>query len=234
MEIMDKQSLQKYSDAEIIQRILQAEPRLFEELIRRYNSLLYKIGRSYNYNHQDTEDLMQETNVSAYFNLAKFENRSSYKTWLTRIMLNHCYQKRRKFSFKNEIPANEYGINSSNPMFQREDNIKRNLMNKELRHVIENALQNIRPEYRIVFTLRELGGLSVSETMEVLDISESNVKIRLSRAKLMLRHHIEKMYSPEEIYEFNLVYCDSMIENVMAKIHARCIRLGIVDIMPFR
>lgn len=219
MKIMDKQSLQEYSDVEIIDRILQTEPQLFEELIRRYNSLLYKIGRTYNYNHQDTEDLMQETNASAYFNLAKFENRSSYKTWLTRIMFNHCYQKRRKFSFKNEIVVEEYEINNSNPMFQQEDNNEKNLVNKELKHVIENALQNIPPNYRIVFTLRELGGFSVSETAAVLDILESNVKVRLNRAKLMLRTHIGKMYSPEEIYEFNLVYCDSMIKNVMTKIH---------------
>ncbi|MEO6845157.1 MAG: sigma-70 family RNA polymerase sigma factor [Ginsengibacter sp.] len=219
MKIIDKQSLQEYSDAEIIHRILQTEPQLFQELIRRYNSLLYKIGRTYNYNHQDTEDLMQETNVSAYFNLAKFENRSSYKTWLTRIMFNHCYQKRRKFSFKNEVAVEEYELNNSNPMFQQEDNNEKNLMNKELKYVIENALQNIPPNYRIVFTLRELGGFSVSETAAVLDILESNVKVRLNRAKLMLRTHIEKMYSPEEIYEFNLVYCDRMIQNVMTKIH---------------
>lgn len=219
MKIIDKQSLHEYSDAEIIDRILQTEPQLFQELIRRYNSLLYKIGRIYNYNHQDTEDLMQETNVSAYFNLAKFENRSSYKTWLTKIMCNHCYQKRRKFSFKNEIAVAEYEINNSNPMFQQEDNNEKNLMNKELKHVIENALQSIPPNYRIVFTLRELGGFSVAETATALDILESNVKVRLNRAKLMLRTHIEKMYSPEEIYEFNLVYCDSMIKNVMAKIY---------------
>ena len=93
MESINKQSLEGYSHAEIIHRILQSEPQLFEELIRRYNSLLYKIGRTYNYNHQDTEDLMQETNASAYFNLAKFENRSSYKTWLTRIMFNNCCQR---------------------------------------------------------------------------------------------------------------------------------------------
>ena len=92
-------------------------------------------------------------------------------------------------------------------------------MNKELKHVIENALQNIPPNYRIVFTLRELGGFSVSETAAVLGIPESNVRVRFKRAKLMLSTHIEKMYSPEEIYEFNLVYCDSMIKNVMTKIY---------------
>ncbi len=215
---MDKQSLQDYSDAEIIHRILQTEPQLFEELIRRYNSLLYKLGRTYKYNHQDTEDLMQDTNASAYFNLARFENRASYKTWLTKIMLNLCYQKRRKFSSKNEIALEEYEIHNSNSIFRQEDNNERNLINKELKNVIENALQKIPTNYRIVYTLRELGGFSVSETAAVLDILESNVKVRLNRAKLMLRTHIEKMYSPEEIYEFNLVYCDSMIKNVMAKI----------------
>ena len=132
---------------------------------------------------------------------------------------NHVLPKRRKFSFKNEIAVEEYEINNSNPMFQQEDNNEKRLVNKELKHVIENALQNIPPNYRIVFTLRELGGFSVPETAAVLDILESNVKVRLNRAKLMLRIHIGKMYSPEEIYEFNLVYCDSMIKNVMTKIH---------------
>jgi RNA polymerase sigma-70 factor (ECF subfamily) len=218
MKITEQQSLQRYSDVEIIHKILQTEPELFEELIRRYNSLLYKIGRTYSYNHQDTEDLMQETNVSAYFNLAKFENRSSYKTWLTRIMLNHCYQKKQKFSFKNEITVDEYEINDSNPMFQHEANNEKYVMNKELKYVIENALQQIPHNYRMVFTLRELNGFSVSETATALNILDNNVKVRLNRAKSMLRTQIEKMYSTEEIYEFNLVYCDSIVKNVMTKI----------------
>ncbi|HEV2832100.1 MAG TPA: sigma-70 family RNA polymerase sigma factor, partial [Hanamia sp.] len=128
------------------------------------------------------------------------------------------YQKKQKFSFKNEITVNEYEINDSNPMFQHEANNEKYVMNKELKHVIENALQQIPHNYRMVFTLRELNGFSVSETAAALNILENNVKVRLNRAKSMLRTQIEKMYSPEEIYEFNLVYCDSMVKNVMAKI----------------
>jgi RNA polymerase sigma-70 factor (ECF subfamily) len=221
MKITEKQSLQEYSDIEIIHKILQTGPELYEELIRRYNSLLYRLGRTYSYNHQDTEDLMQETNISAYLNLAKFENRSSYKTWLTRIMLNHCYQKKQKFSFKNEIAVDEYQINYPNPMFQFEANNEKYVMNKELKYVIENALQQIPHNYRMVFTLRELNGFSVSETAAALGILDNNVKIRLNRAKSMLRTHIEKMYSREDIYEFNLVYCDSMVKNVMTKIQMK-------------
>ena len=92
------------------------------------------------------------------------------------------------------------------------------MVNKELGNVLENALKRIPEDYRIVFTLRELNGLSVADTTEALRISESNVKVRLNRAKKLLRTEIERMYSPEEIYEFNLRYCDRMVERVMKEI----------------
>lgn len=92
------------------------------------------------------------------------------------------------------------------------------MVNNELGNVLERALNRIPEDYRIVFTLRELNGLSVADTTEALDITESNVKVRLNRAKKMLRLEIEKLYSPEEIYEFNLRYCDAMVDRVMKAI----------------
>lgn len=70
----------------------------------------------------------------------------------------------------------------------------------------------------MVFSLREINGISVSETAVRVNISEYNVKIRLNRAKTMLRNEIQKAYSPEELFEFNLIYCNAMVENVMKKI----------------
>jgi RNA polymerase sigma-70 factor (ECF subfamily) len=210
---------EQYSDLEIIQKINNGEVKLFEILIRRYNSFLYKIGRTYRYNHQDTEDLMQDAYINAFFNLKKFENRSSFKTWFTRIMLNLCYQKKQKLSFKNEIVGNDFQNEKSKIMFHQSTNNEKITVNKELGRVLENAIQEIPEDYRIVFSLRELNGLSVAETAEALDITESNVKVRLNRAKTMLQKEIKKMYSPQEIFEFNLIYCDGMVEKVMAKIH---------------
>jgi RNA polymerase sigma-70 factor (ECF subfamily) len=63
--------------------------------------------------------------------------------------------------------------------------------------------------------VRELNGLNVAEAAEVLHITESNVKTRLSRAKEMLRIEIEKNYLSEDIFEFNLIYCDRIVNNVM-------------------
>ncbi len=79
-------------------------------------------------------------------------------------------------------------------------------------------MQRVPVEYRMVFSLREISGLSVAETAEAIGISESNVKVRLNRAKAMLRKEVEKTYSAEEIYEFNLIYCDKIVNRVMKEI----------------
>lgn len=213
------QRFEMISDIEVVSRILAGETSLYEVIIRRYNPYLFKVGRSYGYNHQDTEDLMQDSFISAYANLARFENRSSLKTWLVRIMLNQCYHKRQKFSFRNEVPSDGLEQHQNTPMFtHNHSNTGRTVMNNELKHILETALIQIPEDYRTVFTLRELNDMSTRETSEALDISESNVKIRLKRAKAMLRTEIEKNYSPEEIFEFNLIYCNRIVKNVFSRI----------------
>ena len=211
-------ALGQYDDIAVIQKILNGEFELFELLIRRYNSFLYKTGRSYNYNHQDTQDLMQDTYIDAYASLKKFENRSSFKTWLIKIMLHNCFRKQQKFSFKNEV-SNEI-IDKSIPMFQQQQDTDagKTVINRELNTVIENALQQVPLDYRLVFSLREMNGLNVIETAAALNISETNVKVRLNRAKTMLRKEIEKTYTAADIFEFNLVYCDAITNSVMDKI----------------
>ena len=210
--------LQQYSDLEIIQKINDGDVKLFEILIRRYNPFLYKIGRTYRYNHQDTEDLMQDAYVNTFFSLKKFEHRSSFKTWITRIMLNLCYQRKHKLSFKNEITGDDIQNEKSNIMFHQSTNNEKITVNKELGRVLENAIHEIPEDYRIVFSLRELNGLSIAETAEALNITESNVKVRLNSAKTMLQKEKKKKKSPEEIFEINLIYCDAMVDRVMARI----------------
>jgi len=209
------------TETELINRIKEGEAALFEILIRRNNPFLYKVGMSYGYNHEDVEDLMQETFIAAYLNLEKFEGRSSFKTWITRIMLNQCYQKAQKLSFKNEKTNNTIFNEKTIPMFEsnRSTDTYKSVLNKELSRVIGNALVSVPREYRMVFSLRELNGMNTAETAEALDISETNVKVRLNRAKHMLREKLETMYSPEDIFAFNLIYCDKIVHEVMKAIN---------------
>lgn len=210
------QTLGTLTDSEVISRVLGGETSFYELIVRRYDSYLYKIGRSYGFNHADTEDLMQETYVNAYVHLKGFENRSSFKTWLVKIMLNQCYHKKQKFSMRNEVSSQSNIEEKSVPMFSNSNtNTGKSVVNSELKHVLEEAVRQIPEDYRMVFALRELNGMNVNETAEALHITESNVKVRLNRAKAMLRNEIQKIYSPDEIFEFNLIYCAAMVERVM-------------------
>lgn len=208
-------TLKEFTEVEIIDRIIKGEKPLYEIIVRRYNPYLYKIGRSYNFNHDDTQDLMQDTYINAFKSLSQFEKRSNFKTWIIRIMLHNCYHKKQKSSFKNEI-TNEIINENAAPMFTHSNNnTQHEIQNRELGHILEKTLLTLPEDYRLVFSLREINGLSVAETSSLLDISESNVKVRLNRAKAMMRAKIEKSYAAEELFDFNLRYCNPFTEKVM-------------------
>lgn len=208
---------ESFSEQELIERILDGEKKLYEIIVRRFNPYLYKIGRSYNFSHEDTEDLMQDSFVDAYKNLSQFEARSGFKTWLIRIMLNNCFRKKSKSSFKNETMKEI--TDSDRPLYAQSGEDTANLVSRrELNSIIETAMAQLPHEYRMVFSLREINGCSVAETAELLNISEANVKVRLNRAKTMLRNNIENDFIGENIFEFNLVYCSAMVNRVMNEI----------------
>ena len=214
-------SAEQHTDGEVISKILAGEKALFEVLIRRNNPFLYKTGRSFGYNHEDTQDLMQETYINAFLHLAGFENRSSFRTWILKIMFHNCYRKKEKFSYRNEVAAASAISDNSIPMYSEKKHTDPtgNIVSRELGQVIERSLQKLPLEYRMVFSLREMSGLNVADTAEAMDISQSNVKVRLNRAKAMLRKEVEKTYPAPDLYDFHLIYCDQVVANVMEEIN---------------
>lgn len=202
----------------IISKIVEGEKALFEVLIRRTNSTIYKIARMYGFNHEDSEDLMQETHISAYQHLSSFGYRSSYKTWISKIMIHKCLYKLKHGYQAKEL--NEIINENAQPMHTSVKNTATDLTtnNNELSKILENCIQNLPLIYRSVFLLRELEGYSVSETAELLGISEVNVKVRLSRARIMMQKELETYYNRTEIYSFHLKYCDALTQKVMALI----------------
>jgi RNA polymerase sigma-70 factor (ECF subfamily) len=194
-------------DELIIEKILLGEKRLFETIIRRYNQRLYRVGMAVLGNDAEVEDAMQTAYINAFEHLSQFEKRSSFATWLTRIMLNQCYeQKRRTQLFKKNTDDPQNFISMKTPA-----NI---LVQKELSGILERAIDALPEKYRLVFVLRELADLSVRETSEALNIGEPNVKVRLNRAKSMLRTDLGE-YIKDHIYNFHLSRCDRIVANVM-------------------
>ncbi|MGN6568171.1 MAG: RNA polymerase sigma factor [Flavipsychrobacter sp.] len=199
-------------DAELIQRILAGEKRLFEQIIRKYNQRLFRIGMSILNDDMEAEEAMQTAYINAYEHLDKFKNRSSFETWLIRIMLNECLAiKKKQQRFSNEAEKQLEKIKT----MASPDNI---LMNKELSGILENAISQLPEKYRLVFVLREIEKMSVKETGEALNIEEPNVKVRLNRAKTMLREHLNG-YMQDNVYSFHLTRCDRIVKNVFARLN---------------
>ena len=209
------------SDEAIIDRILDGDTSLYEVLIRRYNPVLYKIARSYGFNHQDAEDLMQDTHIAAYTELGKFERRASYKTWISRIIINKCLYKLKYGYFRNEVPGEQFIDSNAQPMYikARDNQTEDVVTNRELNIVLEKSLQNIPLIYRMVFVFREIEGFSVAETAELLNITPINVKVRLNRAKALLQKQVEQFYTQTDLYAFNLIYCDNIVSRVFERIN---------------
>ena len=207
------------TDEEIIRKILAGEIALFEILIRRYNGPLYKIARSFGLNHQDAQDMMQETHLQAYLKLQTFRHEASYKTWLSKIMVRNCLRQLDKSSYKNEQPSTEIREEIT-PMFSGQvEEINRTMNKREMAKLLEFSLEQLPFSYKTVFALREMEGFSVAETASLLNITTMNVKVRLNRAKAMLHKELEKLYTVSDLFEFNLIYCDQVVKNVFEKIN---------------
>jgi len=210
---MERPQVNNVSDDELVDRIVNGEPRLYEHLMRKYNSRMYRISMSIVNDDAEAEDIMQISYLNAYRQLSNYRQQSSFATWLTRILINES------LLHKKRITKKEKALMETAFIDEHHDTPLSNLMNKELKAILEGAVASLPEKYRLVFVMREVQGMSTNETMEVLALGESNVKVRLARAKDMLRAELNKKWRPEQIYEFNLIRCDVIVDHVMNKIN---------------
>ncbi len=209
----------KLPDSEIVERVLEGEKGLFEILLRRYNQRLFRVVRSYMRSEDDAKDIMQDAYVKAYTKLAQFNHEASFSTWLIRIAINEALQqirkkKRQTINYgKTERLDNVFHLPATNQM-----NPEKQTITSETRHLIEEAVDRLPEKYRIIFVLHQVEGLSNPEIAACLKLSDSNVKVRLHRAKNMLKEELFKSTNDATIFEFGNHKCDLMVEAVMERI----------------
>ncbi|SHM80920.1 RNA polymerase sigma-70 factor, ECF subfamily [Chitinophaga jiangningensis] len=210
------QPIDTFTDNELIARVLAGEKRLYEQLMRRHNTSLFRLGMSFLNNDMDVEDVMQLTYINAYQHLDQFRQDAAFGTWLKRILINECHQHLKRMK---KTASEDLALHQDIPK-TRETPVDA-MMNKELGKVLENALLSIPEKYRAVFVLREIDQLNVAETSKALDISKVNVKVRQIRAKLMLREHISKFYQNDVVFPFHLIRCDRIVYAVLDKLEIK-------------
>lgn len=205
----------KISDQEVVKRVLCGEKRLYELLMRRYNQKLYRLIRSYLTDEYEVEDVMQQTYLKAYENLWQFQGRAQFSTWLVRIGINEALARIRE---KNKY-STIYDQQEEDKILQisdaRQMNPEQDMIQKEAKQLLEKAIDHLPSKYRVVYMLREIEGMSTSEIADCMGISHNNVKVRLHRAKLMLKERLYELSISCEVFAFGFTRCDGMVEKVM-------------------
>ena len=202
------------SDEEIVARVLSGETALFEMIMRRYNQRLFRTLRAFVPNDAEAEDVLQEAYVRAYRDLAQFEGRARFSTWLTRIAIHEALarrKKRRRFVSLDGVEGQ--------PAMDPSPEDRANSM--ELRGVLQRAIDGMPEGLRAVFMLREVEGLDTDETAECLGLSAANVKVRLHRARALLRTEIDRELGSEarRLHSFAGARCDRLVAAVLKRIH---------------
>jgi len=171
----------------------------FEQLVERYDRKLLRIAQHVTHNREDSQDAVQEAFLKAFQHLGNFREDSQFSTWLIRITVNQALMKLRKRRTTNEVSLDE-DFQADEDMLPREvadwaPNPEELYRASELRDILIKTLEELRPILRTVFVLRDIEGLSIDQTAEVLDLSPAAVKARLWRARLQLRELLNKYFS---------------------------------------
>lgn len=213
------------SDEDIVERVKAGETALFEIIVRRYNTRLYRVAYGILNNDAEAEEVMQDTYVRAFHKLEQFAGRARFSTWLTKIAAYTASARRRKrgrtVSFDG-LAADGSSPQSSIGPARAQPSPEEELRGGELRALLRAAIEELPETYRVVFVLRDVEGLDTAETADCLGISAGSVKVRLHRARRRLRGSIQRRLETDAatLFEFHRPRCDRMVALVMERIRA--------------
>ena len=174
----------------------------FDQLVRKYDRKLLRIAQSVTHHREDAEDAVQEAFLKAFQKLDQFHESAKFSTWLIRIVLNEALMRLRKqrtareesldrdFQTDSEVLPLDVADWSPNP--------QELYSAVEFREILIKCLDRLRPVLRIVFVLRDIEELSITETGEALGLTEVAVKSRLFRARLQLREELSEYFKKRD------------------------------------
>ena len=214
-------------DAELARAIVAGDLRAFEQLMRRYNRVLFRTARAILKDDSEAEDALQEAYLLAHRSMATFRGDARLSTWLTRIVANEALARRRKHARRAAILPLHHGDETATdgpadteaPAMERPEHMT---LRGEMRRLIEERIDALPDAYRVVFMLRAVEELSVEDTAQSLGIPEATVRTRFFRARSLLRESlardVDRAYG--DAFGFAGERCDRIVAHVMGRLAA--------------
>jgi RNA polymerase sigma-70 factor, ECF subfamily len=180
-------NLNEQTEDQLIELGLSGDARALDLLFTRNSRTLYQTALRVLGNPEDAEEALQEGLLSAYRNLPRFERRSQFSTWLTRIVINAALMRRRSKRSRPAVSLDDWANEGELPLAERfadeSPNPEQIYAGTELGDRVKKKLAEISPLLRTAFWLREIEGLSAEEAAHVLGVSRNTLKARLWRAR---------------------------------------------------
>ena len=200
---MNQKSPVRDEDFELVQAINSGRNELFPRLVAKYQQKLYNFGMRMCGDAHDAEDLVQETFLNVFRYLEGFRYETRFKNWMFRVATTTCLKAKRRpkhapdreLSLEEFLPGEGEALPDQAPAWAHRP--LEQLLNEELAHHIQRAILELPKKYRMVVVLRDPEGFSTEETAQILDISVSNAKVRLHRARLFLREKLKGYFDHE-------------------------------------
>jgi RNA polymerase sigma-70 factor (ECF subfamily) len=212
-------------EADLVARARRGDAAAVRLIIRQHNQRLYRIARSIVRDDGEAEDVLQDAYARAFTNLASFRGEARLGTWLARIVMNEALGRLRRRRATVELNAMTEGdardaeiipFPNANPQIDPETAVAQ----RELRALLERAIDELPETFSTVLVARLIEGMSVEETADLLGIVPETVKTRLHRARRLLRAAMEKHIGPAmgDAFPFAGRRCERVAEQVIARI----------------
>ncbi|MBW8786438.1 MAG: RNA polymerase sigma factor [Rhizobium leguminosarum] len=212
------------SNADLVLLAKMGDESAIRTIVQRHNQRLFRTARAVIRNDWEAEDVVQAAYTKAFTNLAAFRGEAQLSTWLTRITLNEALGRVR--ARKNTTSLEEIDMQTIAPggeVLQFPSSLsatdpESELSRSQARHLLENAVDELPDDFRAVFVLRDVEGMSTDEAASYLGIRPETAKTRLHRARKMLRQSIEKKLSGafSALFPFDGARCAFMADRVIA------------------
>jgi len=182
------------NEENLIEEAKAGNKKALTELVNKYDQTIYNFAFKICRDPSKAENIMQETFFSLIKSLHQFDGKSKLSTWLYRIVANHCLMEARKKKNRFVSLENDDDLIEEKYVADWSTVPHKAIENDELRRILDESIQKLSPEYRIVFLLRDVEGLSTEETGKITDLSVPAVKSRLHRARAFLRNEINEAF----------------------------------------
>jgi RNA polymerase sigma-70 factor (ECF subfamily) len=187
-----------FDESALVAQAKAGDQNAFTELVNRYERKIYRLAKNITRNDEDAEDVLQDAFLKAYTHLDHFKGDSKFYTWIVRIAVNEALMRLRKRKTDRSVPLDE-PVDLGEETVTREiavweDNPEQQYSQEEWRRILDEAVEELKPDFRTVFVLRDIEELSTEETAETLGISVPAVKSRLLRARLALRERLTRQF----------------------------------------